>query len=182
MRKSATTILPRSTTSHINSLQQKNSCSSSSSTTMATTNTTKRFPHSKSHHDCQKFITNNNNNTNIRSRPISSRTYFTTSPTTVELSRVEPILNHDTDSLKIGDRIFVNGQWSGVILYIGETTLGTGDWAGVILDDPTLGKTNGIVRGRCYFQTTNNRGIFCRLTKLTREKILSCETEQQEKN
>jgi dynactin complex subunit len=74
--------------------------------------------------------------------------------------------------LKIGDRIYVNGQWSGTILYIGETTLGSGDWVGVILDDSSLGKTNGIVRGRCYFQTTNNRGIFCRLTKVTREKIL----------
>ena len=161
MRKSASTILPRSTSTHLNSLQRKNSSSST------TTTKTAQFPHSKSHHDCQKFISN------IRSRSISSRSNFSNSPTTNELSRFEPILNHDTDSLKIGDRIFVNGQWSGIILYIGETTLGKGDWAGVILDDQTLGKTNGIVRGRCYFQTTNNRGIFSRLTKLTREKLLS---------
>jgi len=159
MRKSATTILPtRSTSSHLTSIQQRNSSS---------TTTTSSFPHSKSHYDCQKIISN----PTIRSRSIYSRSNFSTSATTNELSRIEPILNHDTDSLKIGDRIYVNGQWSGVILYIGETTLGKGDWAGVILDDSSLGKTNGIVRGRCYFQTTNNRGIFCRLTKLTREKI-----------
>ncbi len=152
MRKSATTILPtRSTSSHLTSIQQRNSSS-----------TTTTFPHSKSHYDCQKIISNST---------IRSRSNFSTSATTNELSRIEPILNHDTDSLKIGDRIYVNGQWLGVILYIGETTLGKGDWAGVILDDSSLGKTNGIVRGRCYFQTTNNRGIFCRLTKLTREKI-----------
>lgn len=93
------------------------------------------------------------------------------SATTTELSRLEPILNTDTDSLKIGDRVYVNGEWSGIILYIGETALGSGEWAGVILDDPSLGKTNGIVRGRCYFQTTNNRGIFSRLTKLTRQPL-----------
>jgi hypothetical protein len=163
MRKSATTIFPRSTSTHLPSIQRK------------TPSSTSAFPHSKSHHDCQKLLTNNINSS-IRSRSNSSRL----SATTNELSRLEPILNHDTDSLKIGDRIYVNGQWSGIILYIGETTLGSGDWAGVILDDSSLGKTNGIVRGRCYFQTTNNRGIFCRLTKLTREKLLSYEINENE--
>ncbi|CAF1126336.1 unnamed protein product [Adineta steineri] len=162
MRKSATTILPRSSSTNLSSIQQKNSSSK-------TTTTTTRLPHSTSHQDCHKIISN----------PPRSRLNFSTSATTHELSRFEPILNHDTDSLKIGDRIYVNGQWSGIILYIGETTLGTGDWAGVILDDSSLGKTNGIVRGRCYFQTTNNRGIFCRLTKVTREKILSCEINEK---
>ena len=169
MRKSATTIVPRATSSHLTSIQQKHSSSA------------KQFPHSTSHHDCRKIISNNLY-ANTRSRSISSCSNFSTRATTNELSRVEPILNHDTDSLKIGDRIYVNGLWSGIILYIGETTLGSGEWAGVILDDPSLGKTNGIVRGRCYFQTTNNRGIFCRLTKLTREKVLSCKTNENEKN
>ncbi len=165
MRKSATTILPRSTSTHINSIQRKTSSSTIPSS----------FPHSSSHHDCRKILSNNFNSS-LRSRSIYSRTNSTTNnATTNELSRIEPILNHDTDSLKIGDRIYVNGQWSGTILYIGETTLGSGDWAGVILDDSSLGKTNGIVRGRCYFQTTNNRGIFCRLTKVTRKKFLSDE-------
>jgi hypothetical protein len=163
MRKSATTILPssRSTSTHLISIQQK--------TSSITPPTTTSFPHSKSHYDCRKVMSN----PTIRSQSIGFRSNFSTSATTNELSRIEPILNHDTDSLKIGDRIYVNGQWPGIILYIGETTLGNGEWAGVILDDSSLGKTNGIVRGRCYFQTTNNRGIFCRLTKLTREKILS---------
>ncbi len=160
MRKSATTILPRSTSTNLTSIRQKTPLSKP------------QFPHSSSHYDCRQVISNNLTS-NTRSRSYSSRLNFSTSATTHELSRFEPILNHDTDSLKIGDRIYVNGQWSGIILYIGETTLGKGDWAGVILDDQTLGKTNGIVRGRCYFQTTNNRGIFSRLTKLTREKLLS---------
>ena len=149
MRKSATTT----------SFQRKSSSSTIPSSS---------FPHSSSHHDCRKILSNN------FSSSVRFRSNYSTNAaaTTKELSRIEPILNHDTDSLKIGDRIYVNGQWSGTILYIGETALGSGDWAGVILDDSSLGKTNGIVRGRCYFQTTNNRGIFCRLTKVTREKIL----------
>jgi hypothetical protein len=169
MRKSSTAIFPRSTSSHLTSIQRKNPPS-----------TTTQLPHSKSHYDCRQI--SNDINSKLRSRSISSRSNKSTSATTTELSRFEPILNHDTDSLKIGDRIYVNGQWSGIILYIGETTFGSGDWAGVILDDPSLGKTNGIVRGRCYFQTTNNRGIFSRLTKLTREKILSCETNEKNVN
>lgn len=167
MRKSATTILPRSTSTHLPSIQRKNSSHTIPSS----------FPHSVSHHDCQRVTSNSS----TRSRSIGSRSNGSTSATTNELSRIKPILNHDTDSLKIGDRIYVNGQWPGTILYIGETTLSGGDWAGVILDDSSLGKTNGIVRGRCYFQTTNNRGIFCRLTKLTREKLLSDEINKNDK-
>jgi len=152
MRKSATTILPRSTST-------QHTLSSLTTKTATTTKPRPLFPHSKS----QQSLSTNHSHSSICS----------SSPTTIQLSRYEPILNHDTDSLKIGDRIYVNGQWLGVILYIGETTLGKGEWAGIVLDDASLGKTNGIVRGRCYFQTTDNRGIFCRLTKLTREKILS---------
>ena len=156
MRKSATTIFPRSTSTHLPSNQRLNSTS------------IHRFPHSVSHHDYRQ----ESNKLSLRSRSIGSRSTTSNNATTAELSRLEPILNNDTDSLKIGDRVYVNGQWSGIILYIGETTLGPGEWAGVILDDPSLGKTNGIVRGRCYFQTTDHRGIFSRLTKLTREKML----------
>lgn len=152
MRKSVTTYLPRSTS------------------TQRTSTTKQTFPHSSSHHDCRKDNFSSHFKSNFRSRSIIPRTHSTLSATTPDLSRFEPILNDNTDSLKIGDRIYVNGQSSGIILYIGETTLGPGDWAGVILDDVSLGRTNGIVKGRCYFQTTNNRGIFCRLTKLTREK------------
>ena len=164
MRKSATAILPRSTSTHLTTIQRKLPSSTIPSS----------FPHSVSHHDCRRILSKNCNSTS-RSRSIGSRINLSHNATTNELSRFEPILNSDTDSLKIGDRIYVNGQWSGTILYIGETTFGPGDWAGVILDDCSLGKTNGIVRGRCYFQTTNNRGIFSRLTKLTREKLLSDE-------
>lgn len=157
MRKSATTLLPRSSSTNFSSIDRPHSSLP-----------TARLPHSTSQHDCRKLVVN---------PATRARMLVATSATTKELARLEPVLNHDTDALKIGDRVFVNGLWSGIVLYIGETTLGKGDWAGVILDDPSLGRTNGIVRGRCYFQTTNNRGIFCRLTKLTRTALLSGENK-----
>jgi hypothetical protein len=169
MRKSTGTCLPRSTSTHLSSIQRNVSSSLS---------TPRAFPHSTSYHDCCKDYSSHAK-LSLRSRSFSSRTKQSASATTHELARHEPILNFDTDALKIGDRVHVNGHWSGIILYIGETTLGDGDWAGVILDDASLGKTNGIVRGRCYFQTTNNRGIFCRLTKLTREKLVRFDCQEK---
>ena len=45
----------------------------------------------------------------------------------------------------------------------------TGKWIGVILDKP-LGKNNGTVEGKKYFECADNYGMFCRQTQL---KILS---------
>ena len=44
-----------------------------------------------------------------------------------------------------------------------------GKWIGVILDKP-LGKNNGTVEGKKYFECPDNYGMFCRQTQL---KILS---------
>ena len=68
---------------------------------------------------------------------------------------------------KVGDRVIVNGNKSGVVAFIGEAKFKEGEWAGVILDT-TDGKNNGTVDGIQYFQTDENRGIFCRLNKLAK--------------
>ena len=39
------------------------------------------------------------------------------------------------------------------------------DWCGVVLDEP-LGKNNGTVQGRQYFQCLDNYGIFVRANSL----------------
>lgn len=86
-------------------------------------------------------------------------------PTTAPVNVAEP-------SFKVGDRVIVNGSKSGTVAFIGEAKFKEGEWAGVILD--TLeGKNNGTVDGVQYFQTDENRGIFCRLNKLTADTASS---------
>lgn len=80
------------------------------------------------------------------------------------------VLTSDTDSFIIGQRIWVGGIRPGHIAYIGETHFAPGDWAGIVLDDPN-GKNDGCVAGKRYFQCEAKRGIFSRLTRLTREPI-----------
>ncbi|XP_037047111.1 restin homolog isoform X5 [Bradysia coprophila] len=80
------------------------------------------------------------------------------------------ILTANTDSFIIGQRVWVGGIRPGLIAYIGETHFAPGEWAGVVLDDPN-GKNDGCVAGKRYFQCEPKRGIFSRLTRLTREPL-----------
>ncbi|XP_046739296.1 CAP-Gly domain-containing linker protein 2 isoform X2 [Diprion similis] len=80
------------------------------------------------------------------------------------------ILTEDTDSFIIGDRVWVGGTKPGLIAYIGETQFAPGDWAGIVLDEP-IGKNDGSVAGSRYFQCEPKRGVFSRLTRLTRRPL-----------
>ncbi|CAH2241227.1 jg3291 [Pararge aegeria aegeria] len=82
------------------------------------------------------------------------------------------VLTEDTDSFIIGERVWVGGTKAGQIAYIGETQFAPGDWAGIVLDDP-IGKNDGSVAGFRYFQCPEKRGVFSRLTRLTREPMIS---------
>ncbi|XP_041347647.1 CAP-Gly domain-containing linker protein 1-like isoform X3 [Gigantopelta aegis] len=82
----------------------------------------------------------------------------------VHLRGPEPL---GTDDYKIGDRVWVGGTKPGVIAFIGETQFAPGEWAGVALDEP-VGKNDGGVAGIHYFQCEPNKGVFSRLSKLTR--------------
>jgi CAP-Gly domain-containing linker protein 1 len=68
---------------------------------------------------------------------------------------------------KIGERVYVNGTKPGELAFLGEAKFKEGLWAGVILD-AAEGKNNGTVAGTTYFQTDENRGVFCRPNKLSR--------------
>lgn len=59
------------------------------------------------------------------------------------------------------------GLKPGIIAFIGEVQFGPGEWAGVVLDSP-VGKNDGSVNGVRYFMCEPKRGIFSRLTKLSR--------------
>jgi hypothetical protein len=69
------------------------------------------------------------------------------------------------NEFKLNDKIWVNGTKPGVIAFIGETQFKEGLWAGIILDTAE-GKNNGTLNGVTYFNTEENRGVFCRLSKL----------------
>uniref|UniRef100_A0A1Q3FRG9 Putative cytoskeleton-associated protein n=1 Tax=Culex tarsalis TaxID=7177 RepID=A0A1Q3FRG9_CULTA len=80
------------------------------------------------------------------------------------------VLTADTDSFIIGQRVWVGGLRPGHIAYIGETHFAPGDWAGVVLDEPN-GKNDGSISGKRYFQCEAKKGVFSRLTRLTREPL-----------
>ncbi|XP_050667971.1 restin homolog isoform X4 [Leptidea sinapis] len=81
------------------------------------------------------------------------------------------VLTEDTDSFIIGERVWVGGTKPGQIAYIGETQFAPGDWAGIVLDE-AIGKNDGSVAGVRYFQCPEKRGVFSRLTRLTRESLV----------
>ncbi|XP_052866456.1 restin homolog isoform X3 [Anopheles cruzii] len=80
------------------------------------------------------------------------------------------VLTSDTDSFIIGQRVWVGGIRQGQIVYIGDTHFAPGEWAGVVLDEPN-GKNDGSVAGKRYFQCEPRKGVFSRLTRLTREQL-----------
>ncbi|XP_053625792.1 restin homolog isoform X12 [Plodia interpunctella] len=88
------------------------------------------------------------------------------------LSDHSVILTEDTDSFIIGERVWVGGTKPGQIAYIGETQFAPGDWAGIVLDEP-IGKNDGSVAGIRYFQCAEKRGVFSRLTRLTRVPLIT---------
>ncbi|XP_060070040.1 CAP-Gly domain-containing linker protein 1-like isoform X2 [Ylistrum balloti] len=71
------------------------------------------------------------------------------------------------DDFIIGDRIWVSGNKPGFIAFLGETQFAPGEWAGVVLDK-LEGKNDGSVQGVRYFQCEAKRGVFARISKLSR--------------
>lgn len=61
----------------------------------------------------------------------------------------------------------MSGSKPGFIAFLGETQFAPGDWAGVVLDE-MIGKNDGSVNGVRYFQCEAKRGVFCRISKLSR--------------
>ena len=76
----------------------------------------------------------------------------------------------------IGDRVWLNGVYPARIQYIGEVHFAHGDdWAGLVLDEP-IGKHDGQLGGHRYYYCENRRGLFARLTKLTRVPLRAQES------
>lgn len=75
--------------------------------------------------------------------------------------------------------MWVSGTKPGQIAYIGETQFASGEWAGVVLDNPE-GKNDGSVQGVRYFQCEPKKGVFSRISKLSRTPGLTSETPKPE--
>jgi len=83
--------------------------------------------------------------------------------------------------LRIGDRVFVNGNKMGTLQFCGATEFAGGIWAGVALDEPE-GKNDGTVKGVTYFRCPFNHGVFVPPNKLAKAgKNYKDPTFEQEK-
>ena len=70
-----------------------------------------------------------------------------------------------TSSVEIGERVWVGGTKSGVVVFIGPTQFAAGEWVGVELDS-AVGKNDGSVNGVRYFKCKPLYGVFAKAAKL----------------
>jgi len=76
----------------------------------------------------------------------------------------------DNDVWKVDDRAFFGpNRDPGIVKFIGRTHFSEGEWFGAHLDEP-LGKNDGTVRGKKYFECPMNHGIFVRRSLVLRKK------------
>ena len=67
---------------------------------------------------------------------------------------------------RTGTRVkVISKQAEGVIRFVGTTEFAPGKWIGVELDAP-VGKNNGSVQGKEYFQCEENHGMFVRAAQI----------------
>ncbi|XP_061599444.1 CAP-Gly domain-containing linker protein 4-like isoform X2 [Cololabis saira] len=65
----------------------------------------------------------------------------------------------DGSEVRVGERVLVVGQRTGVVQFCGKTSFAPGIWLGVELDKPS-GKNDGSVRGVRYFSCLPKHGVF----------------------
>ncbi|CAG0885810.1 unnamed protein product [Cyprideis torosa] len=69
--------------------------------------------------------------------------------------------------IRVGDRVAVNGNRSGILRYCGTTEFAPGIWAGCEMAT-TEGKNNGSVNGVVYFQCKENHGLFTPISRISK--------------
>ena len=70
-------------------------------------------------------------------------------------------------NFSVGDRVVWQGN-TGVIKFIGPADFAGGEWYGLELDE-AVGKNDGTVEGKSYFECEDGKGIFVRKSHLRKE-------------
>eukprot|EP00435_Cladocopium_sp_Y103_P009007 s1488_g2.t1 len=71
-------------------------------------------------------------------------------------------------ALQVGDRVTVGQtELMGTVKFAGPTEFAAGDWLGIELDEQA-GKNDGSVKGKRYFESKPEHGIFVRPTAATK--------------
>uniref|UniRef100_A0A3B3QMQ8 Si:dkeyp-47f9.4 n=1 Tax=Paramormyrops kingsleyae TaxID=1676925 RepID=A0A3B3QMQ8_9TELE len=73
----------------------------------------------------------------------------------------------DSPDVRLGERVLVVGQRTGVVRFSGNTNFAPGFWVGIELDKPS-GKNDGSVGGVCYFTCPPKHGIFAPPSRVQR--------------
>ncbi|XP_060790716.1 CAP-Gly domain-containing linker protein 4 isoform X2 [Neoarius graeffei] len=73
----------------------------------------------------------------------------------------------DVPMLRLGERVLVIGQRTGVVRFCGKTSFAPGIWLGIELDKPS-GKNNGSVGGVKYFSCPPKHGVFAPPSRVQR--------------
>ncbi|XP_043916136.1 CAP-Gly domain-containing linker protein 4 [Protopterus annectens] len=76
-------------------------------------------------------------------------------------------VNSDETDIKLGDRVLVVGQRTGVVRFCGKTSFAPGCWYGIELDKPH-GKNDGSVGGVRYFTCAAKHGVFAPPSRVQR--------------
>lgn len=81
------------------------------------------------------------------------------------MARLKKLVTTD-EELAVGDRVLVGTtQEPGEVKFKGKTDFSEGEWVGVALDQP-LGKNDGTVKDKRYFECPAKHGLFVRRTAL----------------
>jgi len=70
--------------------------------------------------------------------------------------------------ISVGDRVLVHKKHLGVARYVGSVTYGSGTYVGVEMDDSSVGKNNGNVKGSQYFSCPKGKGLMVKDTDVHR--------------
>ncbi|CAF3213529.1 unnamed protein product [Rotaria socialis] len=69
----------------------------------------------------------------------------------------------------VGDKVYYQNHLA-IVRFIGKTAFAEGIWIGIEFVSRPLGKNDGSVNGRVYFQSKQNHGLFIRPNRLTLTK------------